>query len=187
MVDSLSIRKKPWQVRTSKETHTNPYFSILQQQVEVQDAGERTYYTVTFRRPAVGILATRGAEILLIRQYRFIVDEYVWAIPSGAADAGESLGQAAGRELREETGFTAARISPFMHCYASYGCSNQRFEIFHAEDLAIAGEADGAEVLDVRWFNRSEVLQMVESNGIVDNLSLSPILLWLLRTSESND
>ena len=113
MVDLSPIPKKPWQVLTSKEAHANPYFSIVQQQVEVGDAGERTYYTVTFQRPAVGILAARGTEILLIRQYRFIVDEYVWAIPSGAADAGETLGQAARRELQEETGCTAARVSPF--------------------------------------------------------------------------
>jgi 8-oxo-dGTP pyrophosphatase MutT (NUDIX family) len=178
------MHDKPWRVRGSKQAHKNPYFSVLEQEVEISDAGERTYYTITFPRPAVGILATRGTDILLIRQYRFIVDEYVWALPSGGADAGEPLEDAALRELQEETGYTARHITPFMRCYASYGCSNQTFEIFHAEDLVRAGVHDAAEVLEQRWFTRQEVMDMVEGNGIVDNLSLSPVLLFLLRTQK---
>ena len=181
-VEFSHMDNNPWRVRESRQAHNNPYFSVLEQQVEISEVGERTYYTITFPRPAVGILATRGTDILLIRQYRFIVDEYVWALPSGGADAGERLEDAAARELQEETGYTAQRMTPFMRCYASYGCSNQQFEIFHAEHLVSGGQCDAAEVLDTRWFTRQEVMDLVERNGIVDNLSLSPLLLFLLRT-----
>jgi ADP-ribose pyrophosphatase len=177
--------KKPWRIRDSEVAHKNPYFSVLRQHVEVAGSNDRTYYTIAFPRPAVGVLATRAADILLIRQYRFIVDEYVWAIPSGGTDASETPAEAAARELREETGYTAAKISPFMNCYASYGCSNQRFEIFLAEELSQAAGFDTAEVLEIRWFTRNEAVEMVEANAIVDNLSLSPILLFLLRTRSS--
>ena len=69
-----------------------------------------------------------------------------------------------------------------MHCYASYGCSDQRFDIFLANEV-VAGEKDfdRTEVLDVRWFRREEVLELINQNGVVDNLSLSPLLLVLLR------
>jgi ADP-ribose pyrophosphatase len=177
--------KKPWRTIASTEAHANPYFSVLEHKVAVNDGTERDYYSIVFPRPAVGVIACRGTDVLLIRQYRFIVDEYVWAIPSGGVEEGESLEKAAVRELQEETGYAAERIEPMLSCYASYGCSNQRFEIFLADDVReTRNKFDSAEVLSVCWFRREAVLAMVEQNGVVDNLSLSPILLFLLRTGQ---
>jgi NADH pyrophosphatase NudC (nudix superfamily) len=70
-----------------------------------------------------------------------------------------------------------------MHCYASYGCSNQRFEIFLADHIRkLDSDFDRSEVLDTRWFSRAELRALIDKNGIVDNLSLSPLLLFLLRS-----
>jgi 8-oxo-dGTP pyrophosphatase MutT (NUDIX family) len=173
---------KPWHATVIGALLENPYFSVLHQQVIVPDGTSRTYYTLDFPRPAVGIVARRGTDILLLHQYRFIVDEYVWAIPSGGAAEGESLEAAAARELIEETGYRAGSLKPLLDCYASYGCSNQRFVIFIAEDLMTAADRfDTNEVISSKWFSREEVLALIRSNGITDNLSLSPLLLVLLR------
>ena len=173
---------KPWRVTSSFVEHRTPFFSVLNENVIVSDGTQRTYHVISFPRPAVGVLARRGTDILLIRQYRFIVDEFVWAIPSGGVAEGESPTEAARRELEEETGYTAARLQPFLTSYASYGCSNQRFEIFIGDSVEpMARDFDRTEVLEARWFAREEVLRLVESNGIVDSLSLSPILLLLLQ------
>lgn len=172
---------KPWRVLSSSVAHETPFFSVLREDVMVSDGTRRDYYTISFPRPAVGIIAHRGTDILLIRQYRFIVDQFVWAIPSGGLAPGECSLDAARRELEEETGYRAARMAPFMTSFASYGCSNQRFEIFAADGLRAASAYDSTEVLEVRWFKREEVLELVRQNAIVDNLSLSPILLFLLQ------
>lgn len=173
---------KPWSATVVETLAANPYFSVLLQHVTVPDGTHRTYYTLDFPTPAVGVVARRGTDVLLLRQYRFIVDEYVWAIPSGGVAEGETPHAAAVRELKEETGYTARSISPLMHCYASYGCSNQRYDIFIADDLEDSGSPiDANEVLDIRWFSREELLALILANGIVDNLSLSPLLLVLLE------
>ncbi|MBV8069874.1 MAG: NUDIX hydrolase [Acidobacteriaceae bacterium] len=172
---------KPWRVLSSSVAHETPFFSVLREDVLVSDGTRRDYYTLSFPGPAVGIIAHRGTDILLIRQYRFIVDQFVWAIPSGGASEAETSIDAARRELEEETGYRAARIEPFMTCFASYGCSNQRFEIFAAEEPVQTSAYDSTEVLEVRWFERRELLELVRRNAIVDNLSLSPILLFLLQ------
>jgi ADP-ribose pyrophosphatase len=180
--DGSIAPKKPWSSKIVDTLLSNPYFSVLLQHVIVPDGSERVYYTVNFPAPAVGIVARRGADVLLVRQYRFIVDEFVWAIPSGGVAAGEDVVHAAARELEEETGFRAGRLEPLMHCYASYGSSNQRYEIFIADGLVDTGaDADGNEVLEARWFTREELLALILENGVVDNLSLSPLLLVLLR------
>lgn len=176
---------KPWRVKDVQTAHENPWYSVLLQRVEVTDGSPRDYYTIYFPRPAVGVVARRGTDILLLRQYRFIVDEFVWAIPSGGIEKGETAEQSALRELQEETGYRARSIRHLLNCYASYGCSNQQFQIFLTEDVEpIPDSFDQNEVMETRWFTRGEVLAMIRANQIVDNLSLSPLLQILLEDAE---
>lgn len=179
---------KPWSTRVVRTETENPYFSVKLQDVTVTDGTARIYHTIHFPSPAVGVVARRGSDFLLIRQYRFIVDEYVWAIPSGGVATDETLESAARRELEEEAGYTTDRIRPMMHCYASYGCSDQRFEIFLADEVRrLDAPPDANEVIEARWFSRDDVIALIDRNGIVDNLSLSPILYALMNDERNGD
>jgi ADP-ribose pyrophosphatase len=171
----------PWSVKLRHPLLTTPYFSVLLQHVNVTDGTSREYYTIDFPGPAVAVVPCRDDEILLVRQYRFIVGQYVWAIPSGGVADGETPIEAASRELIEETGYTAGSIEPLLWCYASYGCGNQRFETFLARELADTGATfDSNEVIETRWFSRAEMFELLKQNAIVDSLSLSPLLFLML-------
>ncbi len=177
--------ERPWRARVRRKLLDTPYFSVLLQDVTVTDGSLRQYYTITFPGPAVGVIPCRGQEILLVRQYRFIVDEYVWAIPSGGTTRNETAAEAALRELREETGYTAGVLEPLVWYYASYGCSDQRFETFVARDVRPTNAPfDPNEVMETRWFSRVEILELLKQNGIVDSLSLSPLLFLMLDRVE---
>lgn len=178
-MDSL---EKPWSAAVVTTMLKTPYFHVALQDVTVTDGTRRDYYTIHFPGPAVGVVACRSDEILLLRQFRFIIDAYVWAIPSGGVAPHESSIDAARRELEEESGYTAGRLRPLLSSYASYGCSDQRFEIFLAEDVVDTGNGwDENEVIEARWFTRDDVLAMIRANGIVDSLSLAPLLYVLLE------
>jgi ADP-ribose diphosphatase len=174
--------ERPWKTSVKDILTRNPWFSVLLQSVTLPSGSERTYYTIDFPSPAVGIIVRRDDEFLLLRQYRFIVNEYVWAIPSGGVSSGENPEAAARRELEEETGYTAERLKHILSFYPSYGCSNQRFEIFLADNpVRSATTFDFDEVISIKWFHRQELLDLISKNGIVDGLSLAPLLLVLLQ------
>lgn len=141
-----------------------------------------TYFSLDFTGPAVGIVPRRTGQVLLVRQYRFLVDQFVWAIPSGGVGAGETPESAALREMEEETGHRASAAHWLQSYFPSYGCGNQRFELFVAHDVVDAGKGfDRNEVLDVRWFSESEIGRMLTDGDIVDGLSLAPLLLLAAR------
>jgi ADP-ribose pyrophosphatase len=175
---------RPWRARLRRKLVETPYFSVLLQDVTVPDGTARQYYTIAFPGPAVAVIPYRDQEILLVRQYRFIVDAYVWAIPSGGTTSDETSADAALRELQEETGYTAGVVEPLVWYYASYGCSDQRFETFVARNLRPTGASfDANEVIETRWFSRAEIFDLIRSNGIVDGLSLAPLLFFLSTNS----
>ena len=136
-----------WSAQVEGVLHANPWFSILQQAVRRPDGSVGTHYTVHHARPAVGIVARENDRFLLIRQHRFIIDQLVWAIPSGNIEPGESAVDAAARELLEETGLEASSLRPLIHYFPTYGCSDQRFELFLAD--IVDPESAGAATLAV--------------------------------------
>lgn len=179
----MSDRGNGWKVEVLETLTRNPWFGVVRQKVTQPDGTTTPYFSIDFPSPAVGVVIRRGDEFLFIHQYRFIVDEHVWAIPSGGVEKGETPAEAASREMEEETGYRPTQ--PLRHLlgyYPSYGCGNQRFELFLAEDpVQVRPSPDTQEVISTRWFKKAEVLSMIERNEIVDGLSLTPLLLVLLR------
>src|SRR5260370_14595453 len=100
----MSDRPKAWTAEVLGTLTRNPWFGVLLQNVTMPDGSTTRYYTLDFPHPAVGVVVRRGDEFLLIHQYRFIVNEHVWAIPSGVAQVGESPPHAAAPEIAAGTG-----------------------------------------------------------------------------------
>jgi ADP-ribose pyrophosphatase len=128
---------------------------------------------------------SKEPQILLERQYRHAAGKYLWEIPAGRLEPGESPLIAAKRELAEETGFRARRWSRLVRYYASPGFLAERMEIFLAEDLTLgATHLDDDEIITFRFFPLSKVLSMIASNRLEDAKTMLAVIMFekLLRT-----
>ncbi len=176
-----------WRITGQAVVHANPWFSVIRHAVQLPDGQAIDYFGVHHERPAVGILARQEGRILLIQQYRMLTGQCVWGLPSGGVDAGENTLQAAQRELLEETGYAARDWQPLIAFHPTYGCSDQRFEIFQAQDVQRLSEHfDTHEVLQVRWFSIEEIFQLIAEGCMTDGLSLVPILLSVCQPAAIN-
>lgn len=120
---------------------------------------------------------TADPRVLLIRQFRHATGDYLWEIPAGRRDPGETPEQTAHRELREETGYTAAGMERLTSIWTTPGFTDEVIHLFRATGLTPGATAlEDDEILDpqeVRW---SAVLGMVRDGTITDCKSLSAIL-----------
>lgn len=116
-------------------------------------------------------------RVVLIRQFRHAADGFVFEIPAGRLDPGESPDACARREVEEETGYTSAQLSQLTTIYTTPGFTDERIHLFMATSLTSGShrrEADEfMEVHSLRW---NEVLAMVSQGEIVDGKTLAAIL-----------
>ena len=91
---------------------------------------------VVEHRPAVGVVAlTEGDGVLLVRQYRYAVDEATLEICAGLLEEGEDPREAAEREMQEELGVRPRTLREIGGFYASPGFCDEFLTLFLAEGL----------------------------------------------------
>lgn len=116
-------------------------------------------------------------RVLLIRQFRHAADQWLWEIPAGTLEPGESIEACAARELREEAGSTAERLERLTSIYTTPGFTDEVIHLFLASRLSpvpARHEADEfMEVHEVRWL---EVGRMITRGEIRDAKTLTALL-----------
>jgi ADP-ribose pyrophosphatase len=116
-------------------------------------------------------------QILLIKQYRYAADEFIYEIPAGKLDHDEEPVECARRELREETGCTAARIEHLYTFYTTPGFTDERIHAFVAVGLT-RGESrpERDEFITVETLTLSHALGLIEKGEIKDAKTALSIL-----------
>jgi len=112
---------------------------------------------------------SKDPELLLIKQYRYAAEQYLYEIPAGRLDAGEDPAHCASRELREETGCSAERIDFLLTMFTTPGFTDERIHLFMATGLErgeTAHEAD--EFMTLETVRLSRALQLIELGEIRD-------------------
>ena len=133
--------------------------------------------------PVVAMVAVEAdGTVVLIRQFRLATGGVMLEIPAGIVDPGEDAVTAAQRELREETGLRAKKLTQMAEFFASPGFLTELMTIFLAEGLEPAPlDADEDEDIVIRRVSLDEAVRLVEDGQIKDAKSVAGILLAARR------
>jgi len=156
---------------------------IEQMEVEIGQKGRHTYQII--RHPGgAGVLPVHNdGTISLIRQLRPAVDAVMLEIPAGRLGPAEPPAECACRELREETGITAANLIPLGKVYSSPGVFDEVIHLFAATGISQgAAQPEADEEIELLRLPLGEALQMAADGRISDAKTLAALFRWdLLR------
>jgi ADP-ribose pyrophosphatase len=132
---------------------------------------------------AVAILPVReNGKIVLVRQYRKPAEEVLLEIPAGGLNAGEDPAACAERELMEECGLRAGRMTKLFACLLAPGYSTELIHIFLAEDLEDkTAQPEEDENLEIVEYSLDELLQLLDAGQIRDAKTIAAVLAYYRR------
>ena len=177
------MEPKPWKTLSSRMVYENPWMRLREDIAELPD-GRTTIYGVVVFGDCVGVLPFVDQDhVLLVRQYRYVQGEtHRWEMPTGGVKEGETLEQAAQRELAEEAGYRAGRLVHISSYYTSKCICDETAHLYIGEDLRPAqAPPDDTEFLERRIFQYDEALRMALEGEIMDSMSVMALLLAARR------
>ena len=118
-------------------------------------------------------------RVCLLRQFRHAGDGWLWELPAGKIDPGETPFATVSRELAEEAGVTAATWTDLGLMHSSPGVFTEIIYLWLARDLETLGHAhEGDEVIEIHWLPLSQALEWCNNGTITD----AKTLIGLYRT-----
>jgi ADP-ribose pyrophosphatase len=127
--------------------------------------------------PFVSETSGGDPQILMVRQYRYAAEDFLYEIPAGRLDPGEAPLDCAKRELREETGCTARNVEFLFTMFTTPGFTDERIHVFMATGLErgeTAHESD--EFITVETVTLSTALRFIQEGRIKDGKTALAIL-----------
>jgi ADP-ribose pyrophosphatase len=154
---------------SSTEVTKTPIFRVTMDRAIDPDGFEIKRAIVQHGGSAVMMPVDERGRILLVRQYRLPARQYLWELPAGRIDEGETPLKAAKRELIEEAGLRAKKWKKIVEFYPSPGFLAEKMTIFLATELT-EGESKPMEDerIETRWYTPREVKELIRTGKIRD-------------------
>lgn len=169
-------RRGPWTVLSRRPAYTNPWLEVAEYDVLRPDGKPGLYGVVSPANYAIGILPVfEDGTTLLVGQHRFPLDAHSWELPEGGGPKTDDPLDSARRELKEETGYSAAHWQEFLQMDLSNSVTDEQSFSFLAWGLeGGARELEGAEAdMTMRRMAFDDALQLAMSGEIRDAFTVA--------------
>ena len=121
------------------------------------------------------LVAVWEGKILLVKQYRLLINGISLEVPGGKVDDGEQPSISAVRETHEETGVLCRNPRELLAYHYSLDIVDNFTYLYFSEEIEIQEKPDGA---THEWIPIEECISMIESGTIIDSMSIIAILAY---------
>ena len=153
----------------ARETHRLP------------DGREVRFEIVQHPGGAAALPILPDGRLILIRQFRPAISDYLLEIPAGRLEPGEDSGSCIARELQEEIGYRPGQLEKLGEIYSSVGFCNELIHLYLARDLEpVAQSLEPDEFIELQTMTLEEALQLVSSGELRDAKTRVALLQYKL-------
>jgi ADP-ribose pyrophosphatase len=170
-----------WEKLGRREQLKTPVFDVLGVRYRHPVRSTEREFVVIAPPDWVNVIAlTPDDQLVLVRQFRYGIDEFSLEIPGGVVEAGEEAMRAGIRELQEETGYSGSRAKLLGCVHPNPAIQSNRCHFVMVEDAVKSHEFawDTDEEIQVTTRPVEEVMALARSGGIVHSLVLNALLLF---------
>ena len=175
-------------VNSTISLHRGRVFELQRENVTLENEASIDLDIIRHPGASAIVALSQGNALILIRQYRHAIGDFIWEIPAGTLNPNEAPLECAKRELIEETGFSANTWQKLGEITPLPGYSDERIHIFLSSDLLPAEQdLDRDEMLDVHEIRIEEAVDMIHKGIIQDGKSICGLFLathWLKERGE---
>ena len=168
--DSDSKRAYVHEVRTH---YRGALFSFVSEDVTLPN-GSRTELAIVRHPGSTAVVPLFDDNtVLMERQYRHAVEDYLLEIPAGTMEPGELPIDCARRELEEETGYVAAELIEISRLLILPAYSDEKIHLYLARDLSLSRQSlDKDEIIDVVTYPIEDAMKLIDDGKITDALTI---------------
>jgi ADP-ribose diphosphatase len=165
-------------VLSSRRVYEGRVLALDVDEVE-EPQGVRAVREVVRHRGSVSALPVHeDGRVVLVRQYRYAVDDLVWELPAGRLDPDETPAEGARRELEEEVGLRAETMEPLSVFYTTPGFCDERMHLFRATGLRpVPARPEPDERIETGTFTLEEARAMIGRGEVREGKTLVALLL----------
>ncbi|MCG9639599.1 ADP compounds hydrolase NudE [Vibrio sp. Isolate34] len=177
----MTKRTKP-EILAQQTVAQSKLFSIESLDLRFSNGEERTYERMkpSGRNAVMMVPITEQGDILLVREYAAGTERYELGFPKGLVDPGEQPNEAAVRELKEEIGFGANKLTPLKEVILAPSYFSSKMTLFIAEDLYPEKlEGDEPEPLDIVRWPLAQAEELLTHLDFCEARSITALLLAL--------
>lgn len=181
----MAKAKQQAQVLSSEVIYEGKVFGVRRERVIEPQGVEVVRDIVTHPGSVVVLPVFDDGRILLIQQYRHVAGQPLWELVAGRKDEGEDFVMGARRELEEETGYTAKKLTQIMDVFPSPGFVAENMVVFVAEQLT-EGKArpEDDEKITPRILSLQEALEWIHTGKIRDAKTVAGVLFYATFLAE---
>jgi 8-oxo-dGTP pyrophosphatase MutT (NUDIX family) len=148
-------------------------FTFHLDRVRLPSGYEKTMEVIRHPGSVVIVAQPTPGEIILVRQYRYTLDRWIWELPAGSLEPDETFDQAAARECEEEIGLVPGHVERLRGFYPTPGFCDEEMIFYRCTGLRppapnSTAHRDADEDLEPRTFTLDDAAALLRSGEIVD-------------------